>query len=174
RGCSVIVWSLGPQDCVSVVASYTMCTADAWRIAKTTNYGILPRIMAFRRQRTDGLRTALRTNSFAAFTGQSDSRATYSSTIRQLIMELENCNSHGDHVPPQHENDPSGNKKWYRQASQRNHEIRVNHRQSAYYYLRRVTLKRKGFTVFSVILKAAATAYAHHAARSCHAKITLR
>lgn len=36
-------------------------------------------------------------------------------------MELENCNSHGDHVPttPQHENDPSGNKKWYRQASQR-------------------------------------------------------
>ncbi|KOX72745.1 hypothetical protein WN51_00685 [Melipona quadrifasciata] len=97
-----------------------MCTADAWRIAKTTNYGILPRIMAFRRQRTDGLRTALRTNSFAAFTGQSDLRATYNSTIRQLIMELENCNSHGDHVPttPQHEND-SGNKKWYRQASQR-------------------------------------------------------
>lgn len=39
----------------------------------------------------------------------------------QLIMELENCNSHGDHVSTtlQHENDPSGNKKWYRQASQR-------------------------------------------------------
>lgn len=35
-------------------------------------------------------------------------------------MELENCNSHGDHITTlQHENDPSGNKKWYRQASQR-------------------------------------------------------
>lgn len=36
-------------------------------------------------------------------------------------MELENCNSHGDHISTtlQHENDPSGNKKWYRQASQR-------------------------------------------------------
>ncbi|KOC71012.1 hypothetical protein WH47_04998 [Habropoda laboriosa] len=100
-----------------------MCTADAWKIAKTTNYGILPRIMAFRRQRTDGLRTALRTNSSVAFTGRSDSCTTCNSTIRQLIMELENCNSHGDHgngpTTPQHENDPSGNKKWYRQASQR-------------------------------------------------------
>jgi hypothetical protein len=39
-------------------------------------------------------------------------------------MELENCNTHGDHEnmgpnTPQNENDPSGNKKWYRQASQR-------------------------------------------------------
>lgn len=39
-------------------------------------------------------------------------------------MELENCNSHGDHgnVGPNmcpNENDPSGTKKWYRQASQR-------------------------------------------------------
>lgn len=39
-------------------------------------------------------------------------------------MELENCNSHGDHEntapnTPQHENDPTGTKKWYRQASQR-------------------------------------------------------
>ncbi|KZC05989.1 Cytosolic purine 5'-nucleotidase [Dufourea novaeangliae] len=39
-------------------------------------------------------------------------------------MDLENCNnSHGDHEntgpnTPQHENDPSGNKKYYRQASQ--------------------------------------------------------
>lgn len=42
----------------------------------------------------------------------------------QLIMELENCNAHGDQGntgpnTPQHDNDPSGNKKWYRQASQR-------------------------------------------------------
>lgn len=39
-------------------------------------------------------------------------------------MELENCNAHGDQEntgpnTPQNENDPSGNKKWYRQASQR-------------------------------------------------------
>ncbi|EGI59674.1 hypothetical protein G5I_12178 [Acromyrmex echinatior] len=38
-------------------------------------------------------------------------------------MELENCNAHGDQEntgpnTPQHDNDPSGNKKWYRQASQ--------------------------------------------------------
>lgn len=39
----------------------------------------------------------------------------------QLIMELENNNAHGDTGPntPLHENDPSGSKKWYRQASQR-------------------------------------------------------
>lgn len=38
-------------------------------------------------------------------------------------MDLENCNAHGDENTrpnsPQNENDPSGNKKWYRQASQR-------------------------------------------------------
>nr|KAF7432014.1 hypothetical protein H0235_004938 [Vespula pensylvanica] len=39
-------------------------------------------------------------------------------------MELENCNSHGDHgnvspSTPQNDNDPTGHKKWYRQASQR-------------------------------------------------------
>lgn len=61
-----------------------MCTADAWRIAKTTNYGILPRIMAFRRQRMDGLRTALPTNSFTALSGQNDSCATCNSTIQQV------------------------------------------------------------------------------------------
>lgn len=41
----------------------------------------------------------------------------------QLIMELENCNAHGDqeNTGPNtpHDNDPSGNKKWYRQAGQR-------------------------------------------------------
>lgn len=39
----------------------------------------------------------------------------------QLIMELENCNAHENMGPnmPQNDNDPSGNKKWYRQASQR-------------------------------------------------------
>ncbi|XP_017799467.1 PREDICTED: cytosolic purine 5'-nucleotidase isoform X1 [Habropoda laboriosa] len=115
-----------------------MCTADAWKIAKTTNYGILPRIMAFRRQRTDGLRTALRTNSSVAFTGRSDSCTTCNSTIRQLIMELENCNSHGDHgngpTTPQHENDPSGNKKWYRQASQRIFVNRSLHLENIKFY----------------------------------------
>lgn len=39
-------------------------------------------------------------------------------------MELENSNAHGDQEntgpnTPLHENDPSGSKKWYRQASQR-------------------------------------------------------
>ncbi|CAK9824474.1 Cytosolic purine 5'-nucleotidase [Anthophora retusa] len=115
-----------------------MCTADAWRIAKTTNYGILPRIMAFRRQRTDGLHTALRTNLSVAFTGQSDSCTTRRSTIRQLIMELENCNSHGDYrndpTAPQHENDPSGNKKWYRQASQRIFVNRSLHLENIKFY----------------------------------------
>ncbi|XP_076758556.1 5' nucleotidase B isoform X1 [Xylocopa sonorina] len=112
-----------------------MCTADAWRIAKTTNYEILPRIMAFRRQRTDGLRTALRTNSSAAFSGRSDSRATYDSTIRQLIMELENCNSH-DHGnnTSQNDNDPSGNRKWYRQASQRIFVNRSLHLENIKFY----------------------------------------
>ncbi|XP_003695992.1 cytosolic purine 5'-nucleotidase isoform X1 [Apis florea] len=113
-----------------------MCTADAWRIAKTTNYEILPRIMAFRRQRTDGLRTALRTNSSVVFAGQNDSCATYNSTIQQLIMELENCNSHGDHISTtlQHENDPSGNKKWYRQASQRIFVNRSLHLENIKFY----------------------------------------
>ncbi|XP_043790330.1 cytosolic purine 5'-nucleotidase isoform X1 [Apis laboriosa] len=112
-----------------------MCTADAWRIAKTTNYEILPRIMAFRRQRTDGLHTALRTNSSVVFAGQNDSCATYNSTIQQLIMELENCNSHGDHVSTtlQHEND-SGNKKWYRQASQRIFVNRSLHLENIKFY----------------------------------------
>ncbi|KAG6795169.1 cytosolic purine 5'-nucleotidase isoform X1 [Apis mellifera caucasica] len=113
-----------------------MCTADAWRIAKTTNYEILPRIMAFRRQRTDGLHTALRTNSSVVFADQNDSCATYNSTIQQLIMELENCNSHGDHVSTtlQHENDPSGNKKWYRQASQRIFVNRSLHLENIKFY----------------------------------------
>lgn len=84
RGCNVIVWPRGPRDCVSIVVGYTMCTADAWRIAKIAKHGILPRIMAFRRQRTDGLRTALRTNSSAAFTGQSDTCAIHNSTSRQV------------------------------------------------------------------------------------------
>ncbi|XP_071570328.1 cytosolic purine 5'-nucleotidase isoform X3 [Temnothorax nylanderi] len=43
--------------------------------------------------------------------------------VHGLIMEVENCNAHGDQEntgpnTPQNDNDPSGNKKWYRQASQ--------------------------------------------------------
>lgn len=42
----------------------------------------------------------------------------------QTTMELETCNSHGDQEntrpnTPQQENDPSGTKKYYRQATQR-------------------------------------------------------
>ncbi|XP_076631763.1 5' nucleotidase B isoform X1 [Colletes latitarsis] len=151
RGYNVIVWPRGPRDCVSIVVGYTMCTADAWRIAKIIKHGILPRIMAFRRQRTDGLRTALRTNSSAVFTGQSDTCAIHNSTSRQvppkfrndekidINMELENCNSHGDHEntapnTPQHDNDPSGTKKWYRQASQRIFVNRSLHLENIKFY----------------------------------------
>ncbi|XP_015439334.1 PREDICTED: cytosolic purine 5'-nucleotidase isoform X2 [Dufourea novaeangliae] len=96
--------------------------------------------MAFRRQRTDGLRTALRTNLSAAFTGQTDTRTIADSAIRQSIMDLENCNnSHGDHEntgpnTPQHENDPSGNKKYYRQASQRIFVNRSLHLENIKFY----------------------------------------
>ncbi|XP_078032710.1 5' nucleotidase B isoform X2 [Augochlora pura] len=115
-----------------------MCTADAWRIAKFLRYGILPRIMAIRRQRTDGLSTALRTNLSAAFTGPSDTRAIGNSTVRQSAMELENCNSHGDHEnglnTPLHENDPSGTRKYYRQASQRIFVNRSLHLENIKFY----------------------------------------
>ncbi|KAL2716399.1 cytosolic purine 5'-nucleotidase isoform X3 [Vespula squamosa] len=120
-----------------------MSTTDAWKFAKIAKYGLLPRILAFGQRRTDGLHTALRTNSSSvASMGQSDPRLIRASTIRQkgkvcqraryfcfltflqLIMEVENCNSHGDHgnvspSTPQNDNDPTGHKKWYRQASQR-------------------------------------------------------
>ncbi|XP_029169641.1 cytosolic purine 5'-nucleotidase isoform X2 [Nylanderia fulva] len=59
-------------------------------------------------------------------------------TIRQLMMELENCNSHGDQEnrpnTPQQENDPSGNKKWYRQASQRIFVNRSLHLENIKFY----------------------------------------
>ncbi|XP_032671926.1 cytosolic purine 5'-nucleotidase isoform X2 [Odontomachus brunneus] len=120
-----------------------------------------PRISALRRQRTDGSRydrTALRTNSSTAvtavaavtaasaaadddavFTGRSAPRLVRASAIRQLIMELENCNAHGDQEntgpnTPQHDNDPSGNKKWYRQASQRIFVNRSLHLENIKFY----------------------------------------
>ncbi|XP_043491096.1 cytosolic purine 5'-nucleotidase isoform X1 [Polistes fuscatus] len=102
-----------------------MSTVDVLKFAKIAKYGLLPRILSFGQRRTDGLHRALRTNSSSvAKAGQSDPRVIRESTIRQLIMELENCNSHGDHgnvfpSTPQNDNDPSGHKKWYRQASQR-------------------------------------------------------
>ncbi|KAI4502222.1 hypothetical protein M0802_002904 [Mischocyttarus mexicanus] len=104
-----------------------MSTVDVFKFAKLAKYGLLPRILSFGQRRTDGLHRALRTNSssVATATGQSGHpRVIRASTIRQLIMELENCNSHGDHgnvfpSTPQNDNDPSGHKKWYRQASQR-------------------------------------------------------
>ncbi|XP_015181023.1 PREDICTED: cytosolic purine 5'-nucleotidase isoform X2 [Polistes dominula] len=101
-----------------------MSTVDVLKFAKIAKYGLLPRILSFGQRRTDGLHRALRTNSSSvAKAGQSDPRDIRESTIRQLIMELENCNSHGDHgnifpSTPQNDNDPSGHKKWYRQASQ--------------------------------------------------------
>nr|XP_031842803.1 cytosolic purine 5'-nucleotidase-like isoform X3 [Nomia melanderi] len=117
-----------------------MCTADAWKIAKFVRHGILPRIMAFRRQRTDVLSTALRTNSSAAFTGPSDNTRTIgNSTVRQTTMELETCNSHGDQEntrpnTPQQENDPSGTKKYYRQATQRIFVNRSLHLENIKFY----------------------------------------
>ncbi|XP_077263228.1 5' nucleotidase B isoform X2 [Temnothorax americanus] len=61
------------------------------------------------------------------------------STIRQLIMEVENCNAHGDREntgpnAPQNDNDPSGNKKWYRQASQRIFVNRSLHLENIKFY----------------------------------------
>ncbi|XP_028046489.1 cytosolic purine 5'-nucleotidase isoform X3 [Monomorium pharaonis] len=58
----------------------------------------------------------------------------------ELIMELENCNAHGDQEnntgpnTPQHDNDPSGNKKWYRQASQRIFVNRSLHLENIKFY----------------------------------------
>ncbi|XP_035736112.1 cytosolic purine 5'-nucleotidase-like isoform X6 [Vespa mandarinia] len=56
-----------------------------------------------------------------------------------LIMELENCNSHGDHgnvspSTPQNDNDPTGHKKWYRQASQRIFVNRSLHLENIKFY----------------------------------------
>lgn len=63
----------------------TMSTTDAWKFAKIAKYGLLPRILAFGQRRTDGLHTALRTNSSSvASTSQSDPRLIRASTIRQV------------------------------------------------------------------------------------------
>ncbi|XP_011696279.1 PREDICTED: cytosolic purine 5'-nucleotidase isoform X1 [Wasmannia auropunctata] len=102
-----------------------------------------------RRSDDDGSRTAPRTGEPAAAvgadgggvssTGRSAPRVIRASTIRQLIMELENCNAHGDQEntgpnTPQHDNDPSGNKKWYRQASQRIFVNRSLHLENIKFY----------------------------------------
>ncbi|XP_057332002.1 cytosolic purine 5'-nucleotidase isoform X1 [Microplitis mediator] len=55
------------------------------------------------------------------------------SIIRQLIMDLENCNSHADDGSSHHE-DPSGYKKWYRQASQRIFVNRSLHLENIKFY----------------------------------------
>ncbi|XP_011149953.1 cytosolic purine 5'-nucleotidase isoform X2 [Harpegnathos saltator] len=73
------------------------------------------------------------------FTGHSAPYVIRASIIRQLIMELENCNAHGDQEntgpnTPQHDNDPSGNKKWYRQASQRIFVNRSLHLENIKFY----------------------------------------
>ncbi|XP_072749360.1 cytosolic purine 5'-nucleotidase isoform X2 [Anoplolepis gracilipes] len=133
-----------------------------WKFARIVKHRLLPpspltptipwisssSSSSFGRQRTDGS-TALRTNSsvtataddaaVVALTGQGASRVIRASTIRQLIMELENCNAHGDQEntgpnTPQHDNDPSGNKKWYRQASQRIFVNRSLHLENIKFY----------------------------------------
>ncbi|XP_025991182.1 cytosolic purine 5'-nucleotidase isoform X2 [Solenopsis invicta] len=111
-----------------------------------------PWITAHRRRRNDdddgSSRTAPRTGSVVAAavgadgdvsTGRSAPRVIRASTIRKLIMELENCNAHGDQEntgpnTPQHDNDPSGNKKWYRQASQRIFVNRSLHLENIKFY----------------------------------------
>ncbi|XP_044586427.1 cytosolic purine 5'-nucleotidase isoform X1 [Cotesia glomerata] len=55
------------------------------------------------------------------------------SIIRQLIMDLENCNSRDDDGSSHHE-DPSGHKKWYRQASQRIFVNRSLHLENIKFY----------------------------------------
>ncbi|XP_012525787.1 cytosolic purine 5'-nucleotidase isoform X1 [Monomorium pharaonis] len=93
--------------------------------------------------RVDRSRTAPRTvgaDGGVSTAGRSAPRVTRATTIRQLIMELENCNAHGDQEnntgpnTPQHDNDPSGNKKWYRQASQRIFVNRSLHLENIKFY----------------------------------------
>ncbi|XP_074094159.1 5' nucleotidase B isoform X2 [Cotesia typhae] len=55
------------------------------------------------------------------------------SIIRQLIMDLENCNSR-DNDGSSHHEDPSGHKKWYRQASQRIFVNRSLHLENIKFY----------------------------------------
>ncbi|XP_025263980.1 cytosolic purine 5'-nucleotidase isoform X2 [Camponotus floridanus] len=133
-----------------------------WRLARTARHSFLPSpptptipaipwiasSTTFARRRP-----SLRTTSSAvaaaddadvdaadvALTGQGASRVIRASTIRQLIMELENCNAHGDQenselTTSQNENDPSGNKKWYRQASQRIFVNRSLHLENIKFY----------------------------------------
>ncbi|XP_018347585.1 PREDICTED: cytosolic purine 5'-nucleotidase isoform X2 [Trachymyrmex septentrionalis] len=126
-----------------------------WRLARIARRGLLPPFsfppttatpttaaaaatpwisaLGRRRRSDDGSCTAPRT-SLAAVAG-----VIRASTIRQLIMELENCNVHGDQEntgpnTPQHDNDPSGNKKWYRQASQRIFVNRSLHLENIKFY----------------------------------------
>ncbi|XP_012058008.1 PREDICTED: cytosolic purine 5'-nucleotidase [Atta cephalotes] len=104
-----------------------------------------------RRRSDDGLRTAPRTGLASVADGDGDGDGgdvsmgrtapsiIRASTIRQLIMELENCNAHGDQEntgpnTPQYDNDPSGNKKWYRQASQRIFVNRSLHLENIKFY----------------------------------------
>ncbi|XP_018057040.1 PREDICTED: cytosolic purine 5'-nucleotidase isoform X1 [Atta colombica] len=106
-----------------------------------------------RRRSDDGLRTAPRTGLASVADGNGDGDGDggdvsmgrtapsiiRASTIRQLIMELENCNAHGDQEntgpnTPQYDNDPSGNKKWYRQASQRIFVNRSLHLENIKFY----------------------------------------
>ncbi|XP_020281339.1 cytosolic purine 5'-nucleotidase isoform X2 [Pseudomyrmex gracilis] len=130
-----------------------------WRLTRTACHGLLPpspfapvvAVLWIRQRTDDGSHTALRTYSSSAaaavgntvdgtdFTSRDNSRVIRASTIRQLIMELENCNAHGDQEimapnTPQHENDPSGNKKWYRQASQRIFVNRSLHLENIKFY----------------------------------------
>ncbi|XP_071651292.1 cytosolic purine 5'-nucleotidase isoform X2 [Temnothorax longispinosus] len=121
-----------------------------------------PWISAHGRRRSDdgshGSRTAPRTSESepgravgdgdgnGVSTGRSAPLVIRASTIRQvhhllfhLIMEVENCNAHGDQEntgpnTPQNDNDPSGNKKWYRQASQRIFVNRSLHLENIKFY----------------------------------------
>ncbi|XP_043268694.1 cytosolic purine 5'-nucleotidase isoform X4 [Venturia canescens] len=95
----------------------------------TTYYGI--------QRRKDASHTALRTYTSAASTTLcAPPHVISASTIRQLIMELENCNPGqlSSAASSPHHEDPSGHKKWYRQASQRIFVNRSLHLENIKFY----------------------------------------
>ncbi|XP_015591368.1 cytosolic purine 5'-nucleotidase isoform X2 [Cephus cinctus] len=142
----------GSRVCVPRVVGHEMNTTGVGSLVRYAKIGLLPRVCtAFGQQRTDGFRrTAPRANNFyGAFTaltfrgdhGDDDtsSRLSRAPTIRQMIMDLENCNSHDDQCnsypsTPQHEGDQSYHKKWYRQASQRIFVNRSLHLENIKFY----------------------------------------
>ncbi|KAL0102690.1 hypothetical protein PUN28_018185 [Cardiocondyla obscurior] len=121
--------------------------SGAWRLARIARHKSLPPFSSPTSTATpttvacwiSALGRRRRSDDGGVSTGRSAPRVTRASTIRQLIMELDNCNAHGDQEitgpnTPQNDNDPSGNKKWYRQASQRIFVNRSLHLENIKFY----------------------------------------